>query len=332
MEHAFCFCYNYLMRSSFVYVVSLFLIIFLACLIGWFFHPLISNASGVLGISSPVPTVMSRLSNPEVTTLNLWLPHVVADRTPLDLTAKSALAYDLTTNKVLVAKNPDTRLPMASLTKIMTAIIALENPKLPDSYTVRPQDLVGEDSMGLSAGESLTLSDLLYGLVLHSGNDAAETLADNFPGGRQAFITAMNEKAAALGLQNTHFTNPTGLEGDGNQYTTAADLLVLTRFALQQFPLFDKVVATFDYTIPATPTHAVFYLENETNLLTSYPGVQGVKTGYTPEAGLCLVTYLDYGGHQILAVILGSDNRRGEMIDVLDYSLKTLGITPPAHG
>jgi D-alanyl-D-alanine carboxypeptidase (penicillin-binding protein 5/6) len=108
--------------------------------------------------------------------------------------------------------------------------------------------------------------------------------------------------------------------------------MVMTQYALGNFPLFDQVVSTFDYDIPYSLKHKAFYLENQTNLLTSYPGVKGVKTGYTPEAGLCLVTYLDYDGHKILAVILGSDDRRGEMIELLDYSLKSEGITPPHHG
>jgi len=214
----------------------------------------------------------------------------------------------------------------------MTAIIALEHPKEDDVYLVGQDALVGEDSMGLDAGEKLSLSDLLYGLMLHSGNDSAEVLADNFPSGRNGFIAAMNEKVATLGLSNTHFTNPTGLEGDGDQYTTVKDLLVITRYALFHFPLFRDVVSTFDYVIPTTDTHKVFYLENETNLLTSYPGVKGVKTGYTPEAGLCLVTYLDYGGHQMIGIVLHSASRRDDMKELLDYSLKKIGITPPKHG
>lgn len=186
--------------------------------------------------------------------------------------------------------------------------------------------------MGLTAGEKLSLDELLYGLVLNSGNDAAETLASNFTGGREAFIQAMNEKANALGLSNTHFTNPSGLEGDGNQYTTAYDLLVITNYALSNFSEFKKVVGTFSMELPYSTNHKYFYLENETNLLSSYPGVKGVKDGYTPEAGLCLVTYLDYQNHKIIGVILGSGDRRGEMIELLDYSLNSIGITPPKHG
>lgn len=286
-------------------------------------------------LRSPVPSFLSMIDNSQVTTIDTWEPKEVLGISENalygSLTAKSAYAYDTTTDQVLFSKDENTRLPMASLTKIMTAIVALENPKKDDKYLVTKEDLVGEDSMGLGTGEVLSLSDLLYGLFLHSGNDAAETIARNFSGGRGAFITSMNLKAQSLGLSHTHFTNPTGLEGDGDQYATAEDLVVMTRYALANFPLFATVASTIDYTIPQTSTHKEYDLENETNLLTTYPGVKGIKTGYTPEAGLCLVTYLDYGGHQILAVILGSENRRQEMKDILDYSLKKLDVTPPPH-
>jgi D-alanyl-D-alanine carboxypeptidase len=246
-------------------------------------------------------------------------------------TAQSVLLFDLTTDKTLYERSPNARLPMASLTKIMTAIIALENPKSDDAYIVKGSDLVGEDSMGLSPGEILTREELLYGLILPSGNDAAEVFASNFPGGRTAFIKAMNLKVQALGLTDTNYTNPSGLQGDGDQYTTASDLLVITRYALDNFATFRRVAETFSYTIPETNSHKAYYLENETNLLTTYPGVKGVKTGYTPEAGLCLVTYLEYDDHRIVGIILNSENRRQEMKDLLDYGLTKLAITPPKH-
>ena len=286
-------------------------------------------------IDSPLPSFLTLFKNGQVSTLNIWTPDfnsktIKTVKSP-EVSARASLIYDLTTNKVIYQKNAKEKLPMASLTKIMTSIVALENKKKDDKYFVSKEDLVGEDSMGLTAGEVLSLKELLYGLILNSGNDAAETLANNFSGGRTKFIEAMNNKAKSLGLSDTNFTNPTGLEGDGKQYITSYDLLVIARYALINFPLFNKVVSTFDYNIPQTKTHKAFYLENETNLLTSYPGVKGVKTGYTPEAGLCLVTYLDYGGHKIIGILLGSDNRRREMKDLLDYSLCSLEINPPAH-
>jgi D-alanyl-D-alanine carboxypeptidase (penicillin-binding protein 5/6) len=307
--------------------------VFISFLILNVYFQTINNKSSIV---SPIPDFLTILANKEVSTLNLWLPSLANKisanlKTP-EISAQSALVFDTTTKKVLYSKDPKMKLPMASLTKIMTAIIALENKKKDDVYIVSADDLVGEDSMGLETGEKLSLKELMYGMMLHSGNDAAEVLASNFPSGRVAFVKAMNNKAKALGLTDTNFTNPTGLEGDGNQYTTAYDLVVTSEYALSNFPLFAQVVSTFDYNIVQTDTHKAFYLENETNLLTSYPGVKGVKDGYTPEAGLCLVTYLDYGGHKIIGVILNSENRRDDMKELLDYTLKSLGVTPPNHG
>lgn len=272
--------------------------------------------------------------------LDLWLPFLdksevkglnSSSLTPIKsgLTANSVLMFDLTTNKALFEKNPRERLPMASLTKIMTAVVSLENPKNDNRYEVIGADLVGEDSMGLYPGEVLSLEELLYGLMLPSGNDASEVLARNSPFGRDGFVRAMNDKARSLGLTDTIFSNPSGLQGDGEQYTTAYDLLVITKYALENFPLLAKIVATPEYFIEETNTHSSYNLVSETNLLTTYDGVKGVKTGYTPEAGLCLVTYLEYKGHKIIGIILNSENRRAEMRGLLDYSLNSLGIKPP---
>ncbi|HYM65607.1 MAG TPA: D-alanyl-D-alanine carboxypeptidase family protein [Candidatus Sulfotelmatobacter sp.] len=294
-----------------------------------------NSSNNESNIISPIPNFLNILDNKQVSGINIWqffLNDNLQKKNQPNITAKSALIYDITSDKVLYDKNAKEKLPMASLTKIMTAIIALENPKKNDKYSVDEKDLVGEDSMGLTNGESLSLKELLYGLMLNSGNDAAETLASNFKNGRVSFIKAMNDKAKSLGLKDTNFTNPTGLEGDGQQYTTAYDLTVISKYALDNFPLFKEVVSTFDFNIESSKNHKAFYLENETNLLTSYPGVEGIKTGFTPEAGLCLVTYLDYSGHKILGVILGSDDRRGEMIELLDYSLESISIKPPKHG
>ncbi len=301
--------------------------------LGLFFYFAKTSDKNIL---SPLPSSLSILQNKQVSSLDLFIPSLniienfIKGNRPPQISAKSAIVYDLTTEKVLYQKNPKERLPIASLTKVMTAIVALQNKKQDDTYFVKKSDLVGEDSMGLTPGESLTLEDLLYGLILHSGNDAAEVLASNYRGGRLEFISAMNQKAASYGLKDTSFTNPTGLEGDGSQYSTAYDLLVISKHALEYDSL-KKVFKTFDYNIGYSPSHKAFFMENETNLLASYPGVKGIKTGYTPEAGLCLITYLDYHGHKIIGVILGSSNRRVEMKDLLDYSLKKEGISPPKH-
>lgn len=304
--------------------------IFLSILV-WLLSPLLFGRN--LKITSPLPNFLSMTENRQVSLLDLFLPKIEesTDFGKPQISAKSALIYDLTTKKTLFKKGANEKLPIASLTKIMTAVIALENPKADNRYLVAKADLVGENSMGLTEGEIFTLEELLYGLMLVSGNDAAEVLASNYNFGLKGFVRAMNDKAKSLGLKNTQFANPSGLEGDGKQYSTAYDLFVIANYALTNFPLFQKVVSTFQYTIPYTQDHKALYLENDTNLLTSYPGVKGVKTGYTPEAGLCLVTYLEHEGHKIIGILLGSDDRRGEMKELLDYGLKKLGATPPPH-
>lgn len=319
--------------KSFKKIHIFLLIIFTSCIFVFLYKYLSKDKEIIV---SPLPNFLTAFANDQVSTLNLWVPLLEAFNLNLDeikipsISAKSALVYDLTTQKTLFSKNHDMKLPMASLTKIMTAIIALESGKKDDKYIVSKENLVGENSMGLTEGEVLTLEELLYGLMLLSGNDSAEVLADNFPRGRSQFVAAMNNKAKALGLKSTNFTNPTGMEGDGAQYTTAYDLLVITNYAMQD-SLFREVVKTFNYTIPYSKNHKAFYLQNQTNLISSYPGVAGIKDGYTPEAGLCLVTYLEYKGHKIVGILLGSGNRRQEMKDLLDYSLKRLDIIPPPH-
>lgn len=318
-------------RYTFSYYISLILGCILLVVVLWIAYPNFQEKV----VINPLPSFLSVENNKEVSTLNIWAPKngkvMGSNINKPEISAKAAFVYDLSKDVVLYEKNSRSRLPIASLTKIMTAVIALENKKNNDKYAVAKDALVGENSMGLTDGESLTLEELLYGLILPSGNDAAETLAENYPAGRQAFISAMNAKARTLGLSNTNFTNPSGLEGDGNQYSTTYDLLVITKYALSNFPLFNKVVSTYYYEIPYTEDHKAFYLYNDTNLLTTYPGVKGVKTGFTDEANLCLVTYLDYDGHKIIGVILGSNNRREEMKELLDYSLKSIGVTPPPH-
>lgn len=319
------------MKKMLFYTLVIFILSFLISVSLWYIDKENNQDPSI----SPLPDFLTLSKNNQVKLLDLWTPFFEksnASGFDIDeLSAKSAIIYDLDSEKAIYEKNSIQKLPMASLTKIMTAIVAIENKKPNDLYVVHARDLVGEDSMGLSAGEILSFDELLHGLMLPSGNDAAEVFASNYKAGRVEFINVMNAKAQSLGLLNTKFDNPSGLQGDGVQYTTAYDLLILTRYALENYPEFRKVVSTAEYDIPQTPTHKAFDLYNETNLLTTYEGVRGVKTGYTPEAGFCLITYLDYKGHRLIGIILNSENRRGEMRSLLDYSLKTLGVDPPEY-
>lgn len=304
--------------------------------IAWYIFPFFTQVTidGPSSFASPIPPLLEKTFYSIKRQNDYWKPAMqqAYASNELSLSASSALSYDLTTGKFLYQKNIDKRLPIASLTKIMTAIVALENENVGQKILIGSKAAqVGEDSMGLSAGERLTVQELLDGLFLNSGNDAAEALAAGSQFGRNNFVYLMNKKAEDLGLANTRFTNPTGLEGDGSQYSTALDLLVMTRYGLQN-KVFADTAAKIESSILQEDSHKAFNLYNETNLLTSYPGVKGVKTGFTNEAGMCLVTYLEYGGHKIIAVILNSQNRRQEMKDLLDYSLGSLGVTPPKHG
>ena len=298
--------------------------------IGLYYHHEKTNAKN---IASPLPEDLSKNNNSEITSLDFWLPSLFglfdSNEVP-ELSAKSALVYDLTDEVTVYEKNSQEKFPMASITKLMTAVVAIDHKRSDDRYVAYEEALVGENTIGLSAGEVMTLEELLYGVFMYSANDAAETLAINTMD-RSEFINTMNKKAKAIGLTNTNFTNPTGLQGDGNQYTTAYDLLVLARYVVSNYPQIIKASSTKEIVLEESMDHYEYHLYNQLNLITSYPGVKGLKDGYTPEAGLCLVTYLEYDGHKMIGIILGSENRRAEMKDLLDYSLTKQGVKPPAH-
>ncbi|OGH47165.1 MAG: hypothetical protein A3A51_02115 [Candidatus Levybacteria bacterium RIFCSPLOWO2_01_FULL_39_10] len=308
-----------------------FLFVFLLIFVGLGFFVYLKSTKSQQ-IQSPLPNFLKKSDNSEVSSLDFWVPQLLGffnldSETPL-VTAKSVLVYDLKNEEVIFEKNPEKKLPMASLTKLMTAVVAIDHKREDDRYTVYPEALVGENTIGLSEGEVMSLEELLYGVFMYSANDAAETLAINTLG-REEFIKAMNDKARALGLTNTNFTNPTGLQGDGQQYSTARDLLVISRYAIENYPEIVKASSTSEHHIPETADHYEYYLYSQLNLLMTYPGVKGLKDGYTPEAGWCLITYFEGEGQELIAIILGSEDRRGEMRSLLDYSLIKLGVNPP---
>lgn len=281
------------------------------------------------GFSSPIPKVFGTA---KAKTQNTWFPKDTGELSrPYDLAigAKSALLVDYDSGAILFSKDAKQVLPAASTIKIMTALVALENASLADVFTVSANAAkIGENSMGLSEGEKLTLQELLYGLMLVSGNDAAVTIAEGIAGPEEAFVKMMNEKASELGLSDSKFANASGLDIDGqSQFATAHDLLVIARYVWDKYPDFGKITVTEHIYIEATGDHKAFDLYNDTNLLTTYPGVKGIKPGFTWEAGLCLVTYAENEGKRLLGVILGSDDRRGEMKELLDYGFATYGIT-----
>lgn len=236
------------------------------------------------------------------------------------LTAQSVYVYDITSKKSILAKNPNTKMPTASTLKILTGAVTLDNATLQSIFTVSEKAAnVGEDSMLLSVNEKLTVEELLYGLMLPSGNDAAITLAEGIAGSEQNFVDLMNQKVKYIGMDNTYFVNSSGLEGDGEDYSTARDMTQLAAYVWSNYPIMQTISGTYNYLIPANNFHKSFDLYNETNLLTTYPGVKGLKPGYTPKAGYCLITVADINGHEIIITMLNSQNRREEMRQILDH-------------
>jgi len=244
---------------------------------------------------------------------------------PPFLTARSAVVVDLPSATPLFTKNPNTPLPPASTTKIMTALIVLENFSLDEVITVNQPFTVGQ-TMDLQAGEKLTVESLLYGLLVQSANDAAYALANAFPGGPSAFVAAMNQKARQLHLDHTHFKNPAGLDEPGHQ-TTARDLAVLSAAALR-YPFFLKAVSTAGLTVSDVDFKTFHPLKNINQLLGKVWGVRGIKTGWTAEAGECLVALTEREGHQIVTVVLGSQDRFGETEKLINWVFENFDWQP----
>lgn len=236
---------------------------------------------------------------------------------PPALTATAALVEDLDSNTLLFVKNPNGRVPIASTTKIVTALVGVANFRANDILTVPNLSDAPGSEMGLKEGEKLTFRSILYGMLLNSGNDAAYTIAANFPGGRVAFIAAMNQKAASLGLTDTHFDNPAGFDSP-NHYSSASDLSKLAILAMQDSQI-ARVVSTKQTEVASIDKSVVHPLKNLNKLLDE-PGVLGIKTGTTPAAKENLVGLVGRDGHKLLTVVLGSDDRFGETNNLISWA------------
>ncbi|HEY8693050.1 MAG TPA: D-alanyl-D-alanine carboxypeptidase family protein [Chloroflexota bacterium] len=247
-----------------------------------------------------------------------WLrAHPPSDVPPI--TAQGAIVLDRDTQQIVFAKNSDVRRPPASILKIVTAMVALDISKPSQLISVsRDAANMEPNRMGLTFGEQVTVGDLLYGLLLDSGNDAAEALADSLPGGRTAFLRKMNAKAAALGLNNTHFVDTAGLDDDN--YSTPYDMAVLGDAALIGYPTIRAVVATKDIAIPGNASHKWFRPTNLNDLLWDYPGTYGMKVGYTDAADYTIVLAGQKNGHNVLMVLMGSDHHFTEGKKLFDWA------------
>lgn len=241
---------------------------------------------------------------------------------PPTLSARAALLVDDLTGQPMLAIRAGDRLPPASITKLMTALLVAESGRYFDSITIQGADLIGGSTMGLVNGESLAARDLLDGLLLPSGNDAAMALARHFgnrlPGpGRPVarFVAQMNQRAADLGLTDTTFRNPSGLDEPG-QVSSANDLARLTRVVMRQ-PVLAQIVA--QPSVQVQGARRAYALRSTNQLLGHYAGTLGVKTGTTDAAGECLVALIERQGQRVIAVVLGSTDRYSDTMSLVDW-------------
>ncbi|MDQ3855742.1 MAG: D-alanyl-D-alanine carboxypeptidase [Chloroflexota bacterium] len=277
---------------------------------------------------NPSPSDSDRLTQTEL--------QVVRGSAPPTIMARAAVLVDADTGRVLWSYNGRRRMPMASTTKMMTALLTVRYADPEEIVTIYPRDLVGGSRVGLRAGESVTVEQLLYGALVPSGNDAAVALADyigrKYLGGVgdegiSAFVDAMNAQARRMGLRDTRFRNPNGFDAPGH-YSTAVDLAKLGR-AVMADPLLSDIVSTVRYKVVGyvasgqRRTELRHPVETTNELLGSYRGANGVKTGTTPRAGEVLVASAKRGNAKMIGVVLNSTNRFGDVRALFDWGFAT---------
>lgn len=236
------------------------------------------------------------------------------------INSRAYIVLDRKSSTVILGKNHNQRKKMASTTKIMTSLVVIENCNLSDTVEIsKKAGSTGGSRLGLKTGDKITVNDLLYGLMLCSGNDAAVALAEHVAGSINNFSELMNNKALELGLTNTHFITPHGLDAD-EHYTTAYELAILSNYALKN-ETFAKIVGTKEYTI--TINNKVKTIRNTNELLGNLNGVYGIKTGFTNGANRCLVTACKRGDMDIICVVLGADTKKfrsTDSIKLMEYA------------
>ncbi len=244
---------------------------------------------------------------------------------PPEVNARAFLLADYSTGTVILARNEREPLPPASLTKVMTALIALERASPEEVVVVSERAAQAEGMrMGLLPGQKVRLRTLLYGLLLLSANDAAVAIAEHVAGSVDAFVELMNARAAELGMRDTHFVNPHGLDAEGH-LSSAYDLFLLARYALAN-ETFASIVAS------QALEDEGYRFENSNRLLRLYPGADGVKTGTTEAAGECLIASATRGNRRGIAIVLDSPDRYGEAATLLEYYFNNFAVLPVEAG
>jgi D-alanyl-D-alanine carboxypeptidase (penicillin-binding protein 5/6) len=259
----------------------------------------------------------------------LFIPwdRVSATKGPPDISAEAAALIDVASGRILYEKNGSQKMRIASLTKVMTAIVAIETSSLQDMVTVPPEAVgVEGSSIYLKRGEKLSLEELLYGLMLRSGNDAAVAIAHHVGGSVPGFVYLMNEKAAMIGMTHTNFTNPHGLDDSNMHYSTAEDMVKLSAYALKH-PVFRQIVSTKVKSISWEGENWDRRLQNKNKLLHMYKGADGVKTGYTKLAKRCLASSATRDGQQLAAITLNAPDDWNDSMKLMDWGFQQFHLT-----
>jgi D-alanyl-D-alanine carboxypeptidase (penicillin-binding protein 5/6) len=235
--------------------------------------------------------------------------------------AESAALIDVSSGKILYSKQGNKQMRIASLTKVMTAIVAIEQGTLSDAIEINKRAFAKEgSSLFLQLGERMSLQNMLYGLMLRSGNDAATAIAEHIGGSEEGFSYLMNEKAIMLGMNHSHFVNPHGLDAK-EHYSTAEDMAHLTAYALKN-PVFQDIVKTKVKKVPNPNASWNYVWANKNKMLALYPDADGVKTGYTKLAKRCLISSATRGGQQLAVVTLNDSDDWADHSKLLDYGFK----------
>lgn len=296
------------MKNIFIKFVNIFILFFVVITsFNYSFGDDYLEDNTVVDVSAEISETLAQTDdNPDASSIN----------------SRSCIVYDRNSHMTLYGKNEKKQVKMASTTKIMTSLIIIENCDLSETIEVSKKAAgTGGSRLGLKIGDKITIKDLLYGLMLCSGNDAAVALAEHAGGDIQGFAELMNKKASELGLANTHYESPHGLDSDGH-YTTAYELAILTDYALKN-ETFSKIVGTKNYTV--TINGYPKNLSNTNELLGNLNGVYGVKTGFTNGANRCLVTACKRDSMDIICVVLGADTknfRTQDSIKLIEYAFK----------
>lgn len=244
----------------------------------------------------------------------------------LNINAKNAILYDRTYKRILYSKNIDEKVPNASTTKMLTAIVAYENGNMDDIVTISSKSAnIGGSCVKFRTGDKITLGDLMKGLLLCSGNDAAVAIAEHIAGTEETFCKMLNEKAEEIGAYNTNFVSPHGLD-DEEHYSTAYDLAIIADYALN-IDYIAEIVSKQTANIKINDYTRIINTTNE--MLSTYRGADGVKTGYTSKAGRCLVTSACRNGRRLVSVVLRCDTKKDRTIDsinLLDYGFNNFKI------